>query len=230
MIFRKALCSSSSETLASRNFYELLEVDYNATTSDIKGAYFRLSKLYHPDRNSDPNAIEYFSAITTAYDVLKDPNKRIIYDAKTLQFGSDGKAIGEAITHRPSQRSPESYGTHARHPDYLFRTRHVLKGKQSNYMAYESLRDRRYNDFVYDRSASKHRITQHKTRLVNQHQREQQTQSRRTNVVIFMFVCACYMYYRYLKYSLIKGLQMRGKKVDDVTVIDVFDYCFTNNV
>ena len=62
------------------NLYEILELDNNCTEVDIKNAYKRLAKLYHPDKNNH-DTTEKFKNINIAYDVLKDKNKRARYDA-----------------------------------------------------------------------------------------------------------------------------------------------------
>ncbi len=68
-----------------RDYYEILGLNKNATTEEIKKAYRKLALKYHPDRNSsDSNAEKKFKEINEAYQVLGDPEKRARYD----QFGS----------------------------------------------------------------------------------------------------------------------------------------------
>merc|ERR1712176_1304581 len=62
------------------NPYELLDVPKNASTSDIKRAYRMLALKYHPDKNSDPEAVQIFIDIQKAYEVLIDPQLRKKYD------------------------------------------------------------------------------------------------------------------------------------------------------
>jgi molecular chaperone DnaJ len=61
-------------------FYAILGVTREATEADIKKAYRKLAMDYHPDRNSEPDAEAKFKALTEAYEVLKDPDKRARYD------------------------------------------------------------------------------------------------------------------------------------------------------
>ncbi len=68
-----------------KDYYEILGVDKNASASDIKKAYRKLSKLHHPDAN-DSSDDEEFKKISEAYNVLSDVNKRAKYDN---QGGSD---------------------------------------------------------------------------------------------------------------------------------------------
>lgn len=70
--------------MAKKDYYEVLGVDKNASDAEIKSAYRRLAKKYHPDVNKEEGAAEKFKEIGEAYSVLGDENKRKTYD----QFGS----------------------------------------------------------------------------------------------------------------------------------------------
>lgn len=70
-----------------RDFYKILGVKRNANVKQIKKAYLKLSKEYHPDKNAgDEEANKRFVEVANAYEVLSDENKRRIYD----QQGEDG--------------------------------------------------------------------------------------------------------------------------------------------
>ncbi len=70
--------------MAKKDLYEVLGVDRNATEEEIKKAYRRLAKKYHPDLNpGDKEAEQKFKEINEAYEILSDPQKRAKYD----QFG-----------------------------------------------------------------------------------------------------------------------------------------------
>ena len=66
-----------------RDYYEVLGVSKNATDSEIKSAFRKLAKKYHPDVSKEPDAEEKFKECQEAYAVLSDPTKRQQYD----QFG-----------------------------------------------------------------------------------------------------------------------------------------------
>jgi len=69
-----------------RDYYEVLGIQKGATDDEIKRAYRKLAKKYHPDLNKEPGAAEKFKEINEANEVLSDPEKRQKYD----QFGFAG--------------------------------------------------------------------------------------------------------------------------------------------
>ncbi|MDT8324159.1 MAG: DnaJ domain-containing protein, partial [Bacteroidota bacterium] len=74
-----------------KNYYEILGVKENASSEEIKKAYRRLAKEYHPDRHQgDAQAEAKFKEIGEAYDVLKDAGRRRKYDE--LRRYSSGQA------------------------------------------------------------------------------------------------------------------------------------------
>jgi len=66
-----------------RDYYEVLGLTKSASKDEIKKAYRKLSKQYHPDINKDPDAVDKFKEISEAYEVLSDDQKKAQYD----QFG-----------------------------------------------------------------------------------------------------------------------------------------------
>ena len=85
--------------MASNDYYETLGVDRDAGGADLKSAYRRLAKEYHPDRNPDNAEAEAkFKEISEAYEILSDEQKRAAYDqmghAAFQQGGQGGPGGG----------------------------------------------------------------------------------------------------------------------------------------
>ena len=70
----------TAHDVGSRDYYEVLGVDRDATAEEIKDAFRELALRYHPDRSTEPDAEERFKEIAAAYAVLSDPERRTTYD------------------------------------------------------------------------------------------------------------------------------------------------------
>ena len=75
-----------------RDYYEILGVDRNASTDELKKAYRKIALKYHPDKNPDDKEAEkIFKEAAEAYSILSDSKKKAQYD----QFGHAGVGMGQ---------------------------------------------------------------------------------------------------------------------------------------
>src|SRR5215217_6910574 len=72
--------------MSNRDYYEILGVGKNANDDELKAAFRKLARQYHPDVNKEDGAEEKFKEINEAYGVLSDSEKRARYD----RFGKEG--------------------------------------------------------------------------------------------------------------------------------------------
>lgn len=75
----------------SEDLYEILEVNKGASSDEIKSAYRKMAKKYHPDKNPDASAEDKFKKASEAYEILSDPQKKEKYD----RFGTTDQRQGQ---------------------------------------------------------------------------------------------------------------------------------------
>jgi curved DNA-binding protein len=89
-----------------KDYYEILGVKPDASEADIKAAYRKLARKYHPDKNKEAGAEEKFKAINEANEVLKDAEKRRSYD----QLRAGGYRQGEQFRPPPGWQGQQGFG------------------------------------------------------------------------------------------------------------------------
>jgi curved DNA-binding protein len=95
-------------TVEYKDYYKIMGVARDASQEDIKRAYRRLARKYHPDVSKEPNAEERFKQVGEAYEVLSDPEKRSAYDS----LGPEWKA-GQQFRPPPDWEPSFGYGGQA---------------------------------------------------------------------------------------------------------------------
>ncbi|XP_076376163.1 dnaJ homolog l(2)tid, mitochondrial isoform X2 [Megalopta genalis] len=110
----------TTNRLLKRNYYEILGISKNASSKDIKKAYYQLAKKYHPDTNKgDPNASKKFQEVSEAYEVLSDDTKRKEYD--TWGATSEQMGMGQAEAEHAKNFGQNFHFRSTINPEELFR-------------------------------------------------------------------------------------------------------------
>ncbi len=113
--------------MTEKDYYKIMGLTRDATEKDIKVAYRRLARKYHPDLSKDPHAKEQFQALGEAYEVLKDKTKRKAYD--------EGQLYQSQFNQQTHQESPYARG-HASEGGFGF---HPGMGEEIDGDLFESL-------------------------------------------------------------------------------------------
>jgi curved DNA-binding protein len=96
-----------------KDYYKILSLDKNASDDEIRKAYRKLAKKYHPDKNpNDSSAEAKFKEVSEAYEVLKDPEKRKKYDrlgANWKQYQHAGEGNEDWFKHFNQNRQASGY-------------------------------------------------------------------------------------------------------------------------
>ena len=138
-----------SRGIRTKNYYDVLELTPTADHTHIKAAYYRLSKLYHPDMSSVPGHKEKFAEIVEAYEVLGNRKSRKQYDR--------GSYVHSPTSNSRSDPEDELYSKIRNRKD-AFRKRHrgPTFGGRSDIYDFDEFYRQHYGDFVKSSHSKKY--------------------------------------------------------------------------
>lgn len=155
-----------------KDYYELLGLPRNASQSEIKSAYYEKAKTLHPDasRTSDSAA---FQALSEAYQILSDKNKRDEYDRTLRPFSRDNQPQWQP---HPNTRKTPDYKWQ-QEPLSMNHIKHVYKTiNREEEIRYRPFEDHHYKDTIYNRFEYSRRWDPDKKMWIYQHKSKKQRQ------------------------------------------------------
>ena len=106
--------------MPNKDYYKILGVEKSATSDEIKSAYRKLAKQYHPDLNpNNPEAAAKFKEVGEAYEVLSDATKRSNYDQFGSASGNPNDFFGGGVVHVCLGRLGREHGVELELPGRL---------------------------------------------------------------------------------------------------------------
>jgi curved DNA-binding protein CbpA len=99
-----------------KNYYKILNIQKNASNDQIKEGYRKLVKFWHPDVNQSSNSHEKFIEINEAFEILKDKDKRIVYDRFYDEYFRSNASL------EPNQKA-QGQSNNERYAEYRYETK-----------------------------------------------------------------------------------------------------------
>lgn len=130
------------------DYYSILGLTKTATDIEIKAAFRRLAKIYHPDKNPDPNAKLLFEQILKAYDILINPHTRRRYD-NNISFSSTSQKTTTASSANRRTRGQKEWSTDEedlKRREYYKQHYHHVKNKAATH---QQPTKSAYSDYKY---------------------------------------------------------------------------------
>ena len=126
------------------DYYSILGLTKNATDIEIKTAFRKLAKIYHPDKNSDPNSKNAFANILKAYNILINPHSRKRYD----NSNSVNPSVKKSTSQNPRNKGQKEWTTtdeDLKRRDYYKKHYHHIKSKTTHV----DVTKNHYSDYKY---------------------------------------------------------------------------------
>lgn len=121
------------------NFYNILGISANSNEAEIKKSYYKLAKMFHPDKNKQSDAEEKFKEINKAYEVLSDASKRRIYDSQN-NFSFSGETQNTKAENQQDFSDKKSYNY--QYTNYTDNTNNNTENKNKN----QSFQEERFHE------------------------------------------------------------------------------------
>ena len=174
-------------TTSAKSYYDVLEVTPSASQAQIKAAYYRLSKKYHPDTSEEIDSKHKFARLADAYEVLGNRKNRSLYDRGLLNEHNIG-------SHRPSEPSEEpdlEYSKFIKKTG-AFKKRHIYTGKTKIY-DFDEYYKSHYGDDIRRSHEAKHNASR------MEKERIQNAENQHTLIYFTFFVGILFALSRYFK-------------------------------